>query len=60
MDGTGKTGLKVVWLEGHETHSAKASRFSEDDGFLKFDLWDGRTLRLSRSCVLKIEEGVRQ
>jgi hypothetical protein len=56
MERTNRTGIKVVWQEGQETHSAKASGFSEDNGFLRFDLWDGRTLRLSRGCVLKIEE----
>ena len=56
MERTNKIGIKVVWQEGQETHSAKASGFSEDDVFLRFDLWDGRILRLSKSCVLKIED----
>jgi hypothetical protein len=56
MERTDRAGIKVVWQEGQETHSAKASGFAEESGFLRFDLIDGRVLRLSRGCVLKIEE----
>jgi len=48
--------VKVVWSEGIETHSAKAFNYADEDGFLRFDLFDGRVLRLSKACVLKIEE----
>ena len=53
----GRSGnVKVVWSEGVETHSAKAFNYADEDGFLKFDLFDGRVLRLSKRCILKIEE----
>jgi hypothetical protein len=48
---------KVVWVEGKETHSVWATPTGEEDGFLRFVLSNGATLRLQRSAIIKLEEG---
>lgn len=56
MERDGCTKVKVVWVEGSEAHSVVATPVGEADGFLQFSLVDGRTLRLQKTMVVKIEE----
>jgi hypothetical protein len=58
MERDGKSKCKVVWLEGQEPHSVWATPIGEEDCFLLFTLSNGVTLRLQKSAVVKIEEGL--
>lgn len=48
--------VKVVWLEGVNTHSVLASLLGEEDGFLKLTLGNGFQMSLQKASVIKIEE----
>jgi hypothetical protein len=51
-----KPKVKIVWNEGNQVHSVLATQDGEEDGFLRFVLLSGKQIRLSKTCILKIEE----
>jgi len=57
MDRNGKGRFKILWAEKDELHSVWASSYSEQDGWVKANLMDGRTLLLAKATVLKVEQG---
>jgi predicted DCC family thiol-disulfide oxidoreductase YuxK len=48
--------VKVVWMEGQDTHAAWGIFEGEEDGFLTFLLVTGGRLTLRKTAVIKIEE----
>ena len=56
MDGNEIRYAKIVWNEDGKAHVVRARPLGEENGFLKFQLSDGRSLLLSKVAVVKIEE----
>jgi len=49
--------VKVVWHEGGQARAVNAVLADgEEGGFLRFELADGRILRLNKASIVKIED----
>jgi hypothetical protein len=48
--------FKVVWDEGDERHVEKGTLVSDEGGFVKIALWDGRLLFLNKTTIVKMLE----
>ena len=49
--------VKVVWNEGNQAHAILATPTENaDPDFMQFILADGRTIRLRKSAIIKLEE----
>ena len=48
--------IRVVWHEGKDARCIIGRLDGEDDGFLTFILSDGRTVKLNRQQITKMEE----
>ena len=49
--------MKVVWLEGTEAHAINGRVIEEDEQFLTVGTLSGKTLRLNKSYLIKVEDG---
>lgn len=48
--------VKVVWQEARTTRAVYGFPDGEEGGFLRFELADGRVLRLNKASIVKIED----